>query len=394
MMDLHYMIKLREYSKNRFINGNRRRYRKRSTFDWNDCLSDNSVNYNDDEFLYHFRMSRASFRVICEIIKNHLNFSYKTRKKRPVEHQLLVFLYRVGKRGSGGSSKNVSQFFGVGYGTVNLYVKRITEALNDLKDVFIQWPTNDEKNNMKARMAAEGWPDCIGIIDGTHIGLEWKPTKYHECYFNRKSFYSINITVICDDRGRILYFYAGWPGTTHDNRVFKNSKVYKEWRSYFNRNEHLIGDSAYSSCRIMVQTFKKHKGSSSLSYEKEFFNTKIAKVRIKSKHCIGILKGRFPSMKQINVWIHKGNPEVKQIVGLVTACSVLHNILLQCNDQIPQEWYDQLAKEIDWDINNSDCSSDEEFEDPMNHLPSYQDHELLDIDMREKHYKRIVNNYI
>ena len=114
----------------------------------------------------------------------------------------------------------------------------------------------------------------------------------NSCYFNRKSFYSINVTIICDDRGRILYFYAGWPGTTHDNRVFKNSKVYKDWRKYFNRNEHLLGDSAYSSCRIMVQTFKKHKGTAALSYEKEFFNTKIAKIRIKSEHCIGVLKGR------------------------------------------------------------------------------------------------------
>ena len=80
-------------------------------------------------------MSRDSFRVIVEILKNHSNFKNKTKKQRPVEHQLLVFLYRVGKKGSSGSSKNVSQHFGIGYGTVNLYVKRITEALIEMKDV-------------------------------------------------------------------------------------------------------------------------------------------------------------------------------------------------------------------------------------------------------------------
>ena len=37
---------------------------------------------------------------------------------------------------------------------------------------------------------------------------------------------------------------------------------------------------------------------------------------------------------------------------------------------------------------------DEEFQNDLESNPIYQDHELLDYDMRDKHYKRIVNNYI
>jgi len=242
---------------------------------------------------------------------------------------------------------------------------------------------------MKSRLALEGWPECIGIIDGTHVGLETKPTKHHNCYFNRKSFYSINVTIICDNRGRILYFYGGWPGTTHDNRVFKNSKVYKNFKDYFKKNEHLLGDSAYSNSRIMVQTFKKLKGMPSLSDEKEFFNYKVACVRIHSEHCIGILKSRFPCMKQINVWIHEGNSEVKNIVDLVGACAVLHNTLLQCNDEIQQSWYDRVSKEIEWDINQSDCSSDEEMSET-----AFNQHEGIEMNLTQKHFERIINNYM
>ena len=139
----------------------------------------------------------------------------------------------------------------------------------------------------------------------------------------------------------------------------------------------------------MVQSFKKNKGTTNLTYEKEFFNTKLASVRIKSEFCIGILKSRFPCLKMINVRIRHGNPEVKFIVDLVGACSVLHNILLECNDQIPQTWYDQMAKEISWNINGSDHSSDMENDDD-----SYVFDEDIEMDMREEHYQRIISNYI
>ena len=94
-------------------------------------------------------------------------------------------------------------------------------------------------------------------------------------------------------------------------------------------------------------------------------------------------------MKEINVWICEGNPEVKYIVDLVGACSVLHNILLECNDEIPQSWYNTVAKEISWNINDSDHSSDDE-DDNL----SYTNDDEIDVEMREKHYERIVSNYI
>ena len=126
-----------------------------------------------------------------------------------------------------------------------------------------------------------------------------------------------------------------------------------------------------------------------LSYEKEFFNNMLAHVRIKSEHCIGILKSRFPTLKKMNVWIKEGPKEVKYIVDLITSCIVLHNLLLECNDPIPQEWYNELSMEIDWDINNSDHSSDSAA--PWSEL---SDSELIKNDARESVYKNIINNYL
>ena len=91
----------------------------------------------------------------------------------------------------------------------------------------------------------------------------------------------------------------------------------------------------------------------------------------------------------MNVWIKHGQKEVKYIVELITSCIVLHNLLLESNDTIPQEWYNELSKEIDWDINESDHSSDSAA--PWSDI---SESELIQNDARHAIYKNIVNNYL
>ena len=141
----------------------------------------------------------------------------------------------------------------------------------------------------------------MGIIDGTLIKLVFRPEAYHECYYSRKCMYALNVLIICDDKKIITYYNTGWPGSTHDNRVFRNSQVFYNRVDYFSQNEYLLGDSAYSSSPIMVQPLKKQASVATLPPNHEFFNTHLAKVRISSEHCIGMLKGRFKSMRRNNI---------------------------------------------------------------------------------------------
>ena len=68
--------------------------------------------------------------------------------------------------------------------------------------------------------------------------------------------YALNVMIVCDDRKRIIFYNAGWPGSTHDNRVFRNSKLFYKRGQYFSHHECLLGDSAYSASPVMVQAFK------------------------------------------------------------------------------------------------------------------------------------------
>jgi hypothetical protein len=231
----------------------------------------------------------------------------------------------------------------------------VTKALLSMKKEVVYWPDQEERKDMKNRLCTTGFRHCVGIIDGTLIELEKKPRKYPECYYSRKSSYALNVMVVCDDRKRITYYYAGWPGSAHDNRVWRNSKLFLNRVKYFSNLEYLLGDSAYSSSMIMVQAFKKRMQASTLPVEQMLFNTLLAKVRISSEHCIGILKGRFPCLKKNNIELKSGKAEVKELVNLIGACIVIHNLCINYDeDPIPKEWYEEIVEDIDWSLFDED----------------------------------------
>ena len=363
----------------------RKKYRKKTkTFDMEDALSLNSINFNDEEFLSHFRITHSSFFLLLDVMKERRAFNRvsKNKKQRPVAYQLLVFLYRIGKEGTSGGSMDVSAFFGIGKGTVNNYCKRCVKGLLEMKEEVVYWPDDKERLEMRKRLSANGFRHCVGIIDGTLIELTFRPESYHECYYTRKSNYALNVMIVCDDKRRIIYYNAGWPGSTHDNRVFRNSKLFYNRKEYFSHHEYLLGDCAYSASPVMVQCFKKQASTSKLPPNNEFFNTCVAQVQITSEHCIGILKGRFRCLKRNNIKLRNSKKEVKEMVELIGACIVLHNLLINYDeDDIPDSWYDEMNEDIDWTM------YDEEEED-IAHV--WEEKE----DRRKFVFNLVVNNFL
>ena len=136
----------------------------------------------------------------------------------------------------------------------------------------------------------------------------------------------------------------------------------------------------------MVQAFKKGRGEANLPIRKEKFNTLLAEIRIKSEHCIGILKGRFPCLRRLHVWIKDGRKQVKHIVDLITSCVIIHNLLIDYDDDVPLKWYDKILKEIDWDIYDEEYSS----ESDVDHTRGNDQ----DIDQRKEVFKHIQQYFL
>jgi hypothetical protein len=159
----------------------------------------------EEEFISKYRCTRSGFSRILGDIKDHSVFKTKTTKCRqqaPVVHQLMVFMKFLGTEGTGGSNTNQRQMFSIGYGTAELYRRRVTRAIMSLRDKYIKWPDAEERKQIALQIHEEfKFPHCVGIVDGTLFPLAFEPTTEDAPdYSGRKFKYSLTTTIVCNNQ--------------------------------------------------------------------------------------------------------------------------------------------------------------------------------------------------
>jgi DDE superfamily endonuclease len=317
-----------------------------------DDTNDSHPWLSEDDFRRKFRMCKKSFFEIIELIKDHKVFhrtNPQGRKQAPIAYQLMVLLKFLGTEGSGSCNADIRETFHCGYGTCEKYRQRVVTAICSLYPMAVTWPNQEERREIAHHIHSEyGFRNCIGFIDGTLFPLAFEPQVQHApCYSGRKFAYSLSSIIICDHQRLIRHYTSGHPGCSHDNRIFKSSDLYQYPRDYLSDREYLLGDSAFESSWFMVSAYK-CLPRQVLTPEQEMFNGALARPRIISEHCNGILKGRFCFLRSIRMVINENPSSVQKILMYIDVCIILHNLLTQRNDDIPPEEYacDDLS-EID-----------------------------------------------
>lgn len=299
---------------------------------------------SDEEFLQKYRMTRASFQYVLQQIQTHDVFRSgpKGRKQRPVSYQLMTTLKALGSEGNAFSNPNLRHVFHNGRGTNSVYIKRVTIALRHVRGDFIRWPTDEEKDIIKAEIESTcNLPNCVGIIDGTLFPLAFEP-QTHDApdYKGRKHGYTLSFLICCDHRSLITHYYGGWPGCSHDNRIFRSSELYLQPQSFFADSEYIIGDSAFENQWFSVSAYSKPP-SGVMDPHEQLFNTYMSKARVTSEHCIGLLKGRFPWLRSIRKVITETPSQTRSLLHLIDATVILHNMLIRQGDtpkNIEEDW--------------------------------------------------------
>jgi DDE superfamily endonuclease len=172
---------------------------------------------------------------------------------------LLLFLYYLGKSGSGASNSDLRNVFHVGRGTAECFKRRCVVAIGALRDKVIKWPNIAERKLIAKRILHNfSWINCIEVVDGTLFPLTYEPQAddapdYHSRIFQ----YSLSTIIVNDDQKRIRYYLAGYPGSTHDNRIYRNTLLFKNREQYFGETYYLVGDCAFENTKAMVTSFKK-----------------------------------------------------------------------------------------------------------------------------------------
>lgn len=288
---------------------------------------------NQTDFLRKYRMPREAFTDLLLLIKDDPVFvsGYeKGRQQRPVEYQLMTLLKFLGSEGTASSNPDLRNVFNTGHGTNLLYVRRAVQALRNIREAFLSWPDTEERDAIAAGILEKsGLPNCVGIIDGTLFPLAFAPqTEDAPDYKGRKHLYTLSSVIVCDHNRLIRYYVAGWPGSTHDNRIARNTSMWNHPTTYYRDHEYIIGDSAFENNWFMVSAFTSPPGES-LVGERSQFNSCMARARVISEHTIGLLKGRFPWLRSIRKVITEDPGTLRDILGIIDACVIIHNFLVQ-----------------------------------------------------------------
>ena len=191
----------------------------------------------------------------------------------------------------------------------------------------IQWPNAARQEEIARKYERDyGLSGIIGFIDGSHIRLAVCPGSDQD-YYNRKSFPSMQLQVVVDDRMLIINSYTGWPGSVHDARVLRNSDLFHkaEMGQLFEQGNFLVGDSAYPLKAWLTTPFRNYPN---LTAQQRLFNRRITSMRQTVERAIGHLKGRFRRLKQVHLY------NVRAISKVIHAGCILHNLCILADDEV------------------------------------------------------------
>ena len=136
-------------------------------------------------------------------------------------------------------------------------------ALYSLGVNIIKWPTTEEKQIVKDTIESHSKiPSCIGIMDGVLIPLTIKPSVQGEDYFTCKISYALSTLVVIDHEGKSLCIHASYASSTHDNQVFTKFKLWLDLDIFFEGEEVIMDNFAYTVSQNSILAYKPPKSNS------------------------------------------------------------------------------------------------------------------------------------
>ncbi|KAG2065256.1 hypothetical protein BDR04DRAFT_1033251 [Suillus decipiens] len=131
---------------------------------------------------------------------------------------------------------------------------------------------------------------------------------------------------------RIVDYVIGVPGSVHDSNAFAKARIARHPQTFLGGNEWIWADSAYGARPWCVVPFKRP-AAGGLTGNQKTFNYHLSKVRVRSEHCFGSLKGRFQSLRELRVQI-QAQKDLDEVNMWTRCCFILHNMIVDIEEQL------------------------------------------------------------
>ena len=309
--------------------------------------------YSEDRWRSFSRMSPRSFKhILCLISGNSVFYNNSTCQQAPIEAQFKIALWRLSQNGSASGYRPSASQWGVSEGHISNCIKRVVAALFQLREEHIKWPSPSERRQESIKNdEREGFLGAVGKADGTDIVLQYKPGGVFdgEAFFNRKKRYALDLCVVCNSSKKFIYMLTGFSNATHDARVWAHTCLQQDPEIYFSTGQYILADSAYTSIEYLVPPYK---APHARSKEIRQFNRRLSSARIDIEHAFGILKGRWKSLTGLRLLLNS-HKQFEYACMWLTACVVLHNILLDLDDAWGEDegwWTEEEQEEHDTEL--------------------------------------------
>lgn len=179
--------------------------------------------------------------------------------------------------------------FGLPSTTCHRVINRTVSLINTyIAPRLIFFPDEEELRNLSAlhcqRNRLKG---IFAALDGSHIPVQATFRK-PERYINRKGWHSIVVQLVVDHKCVIRHWCSGFPGSTHDARVFVHSDLPDLGKS-IPPNFYIVADAAYPIRPWLITPFK----GAALTQLQSDFNYYQSASRMYVEMTLGMFKGRF-----------------------------------------------------------------------------------------------------
>ena len=293
--------------------------------------------YENNIWREHFRISRQTFRFVCDLVRPHLaRQDTNMRKAIPVEKRVAVALWRLA---TGNSYRSTGLVFGVGRCTAMNLKDEFCSALLMSANDFIKFPKGEAetKRAIQAFQEISCFPQVVGAIDGSHIPII-APKIDPNDYYNRKQFHSIVLQGVADADGRFIHVSTGYAGRIHDARVLRMSSLVNEVEDRTilvspvirtGTGEEirplLVADPAY---KLTNWCMKPYPETRAITPSQRNFNKALSRARVVIEQAFGKLKGRWRCL------LVKLDESVDKIPLTIITCCILHNICIEVRDDV------------------------------------------------------------